>query len=581
MDTSQIRSEISSLQSECSQIESENNSLRNEISDICNSVQSAANSLGNSYDAAKRTLDDSTDIIAYAENTLKTISKEQDDIEILYHGFKNIETANKKIRELNNKIYFEFSSFRTIRKIARAFIDNITLDIVTPDLIYKSVEKEHLQSPDFWLSYSMLAIMHWKDNNENSAIKALEQAMKLDERETILFFMSFNFLLERKEAALKWFECYKKLEKTGNDAEFILLLLHATNLREDVNDPLTKLIKSYLVEEYKKSIPMNQKNVMVENIKNHLVQCNSSETFVFDYLRNYVKDYPEMATILSMAKDNTAILDFVEKTNTISRGKGYLYIERFINTLLDTPDKKERIYTDEIDYNEAIIKCVGDLSKADKMYNEKHDHATAPLNLMQECIEWLFAGQSADISDVARSNIFLLCRNIIKEAAQKYFSEYRSKNKTTYTVRIKDYLTQTNFEDKSAENSKIEEFYNNKKITQLATVKNTSIILCIVFAVICFISGIVAFIYNRIMENNYMFIIMCAMLILTVFLSLSALIKSFKNKKKRKNIVESIDSSIIQTKSIVDSLFDEFKNYQSAYEDSDHIADEILFAIKR
>ena len=74
---------------------------------------------------------------------------------------------------------------------------------------------------------------------------------------------------------------------------------------------------------------------------------------------------------------------------------------------------------------------------------------------------------------------------------------------------------------------------------------------------------------------------MCAMLILTVFLSLSALIKSFKNKKKRKSIIESIDSSIIQTKSIVDSLFDEFKNYQSAYEDSDHIADEILFAIKR
>lgn len=581
MDASQLRSAISDLQRECSQLERENSSMQREINAICSSAQSATCSLTRTYDASNRTLDGSTNIIEYADQTLQTISSEQDNIEVLYRGFKNIETANKRIRELNNKIYFEFANFRMVRKIVRAFIDNISLEMVTPELIYKSVEKEHLQSPDFWLSCSMLAIMHWKDDDQNASSRALEQAMKLDERQTVLFFLSFNLLLGRKDAALKWFACYQKLEKTGDDAEFILLLLHATNLREDVNDALTKSIKAYLSEEYSKSATMNDRATIVEMVKEHLVQYNSSENFVFDYLRNYVKDYSTMSDVLSMAKDNAAILEFVERTNCSSRGKGYIYIERFMSQLLDTPDKKERAYTDEIGYNETIIKCVGDLAQADEMYNKRHQHDVSPLNLMQECIGWLFGSQNSELSEVARSNMFLLCRDLIEEAAQKYFAEYRAELKDSHPVAIKDYSTEMNFKNKAAEIKKVEDFYSKKKTAQLATVKNTSIILCIVFAAICLIGGVASFVYNGFIEGNAMLILMGFLLVMTVILALSAVVNLFRNKKKRKNIVETNDSNLLKAKEIVDNLFVEYGQYQSAYEDSDRLADEIVFAIKR
>ena len=581
MNASQLRSAISDLQCECSQLERENATMQREINAICSSAQSAAYSLARSCDSATRTLENSTNVIEYSDRTLQEITAEQDHIGLLYRGFKNIETANKKIRELNNKIYFEFANFRMVRKIVRAFIDNINLEMVNPELIYKSVEKEHLQSPDFWLSCSMLAIMHWKDDNQNAAQRALEQAMKLDDRQTTLFFMSFNLLLGRKDAALKWFDYYQMTEKTGNDSGFVLLLLHATNLREDANDAFTKRIKKYLVDEYDKSKSMNDLDAMIELVKEHLVQYNSTDTFVFDTLRNHLKDYGTMSNVLSMAKDNTTIMEFVETTNCSSRGKGYIYIERFISELLDTPDKKERAYTDEIAYNETIIKCVGNLAEAEEEFNRRHQHDVSPLNLMNECVGWLFGGHSSEFSEVARYNMFILCKELIEKAAEKYFNEYRSRHKMVHPATIKDYNTEMNFNNETAEINKVEAFYTQKRASQLSTVKNTSIILCIVFAALCFIGGIASLVCNNMVEGNVLLFVMGFLFVLTVVLAISAVGNFFGNKKKRKNIMDSTENSLINAKKIVEALFSEYAQYLSMYDENDRVAEDIVFAINR
>ncbi len=581
MDASQLRSAISDLQRECSQLERENATMQREINAICNSAQSATHSLAHSCDSATRTLENSTNVIEYSDQALQEITAEQEHIGVLYRGFKNIETANKKIRELNNKIYFEFANFRMVRKIVRAFIDNINLEMVNRELIYKSVEKEHLQAPDFWLSCSMIAIMHWKDNDRKAAQCALEQAMNLDDRQTTLFFMSFNLLLGRKDSALKWFNYYQMIEKTGDDASFILLLLHATNLKEDRNDAFAKCIKIYLIDEYNKSAAMNNLDVMVELIKNHFVQCDSADTFVFDTLRNYLKDYSAMSNVLSMAKDNTAIKEFIESTNCSSRDKGYIYIEHFINELLDAPDKKERAYTNEIVYNETIIKCVGNIAEAEEEFNRKHQHAVSPLNLMRECVDWLFSRRSSEFSEVARYNMFILCKELVAKAVEKYFEEYRSRHKVVHPVTIKDYSTEMNFNNQTAELSKVDDFYIKKREIQLATVKNTSTILCIVFAALCFVGGIVSLVCNNMLDGNILIGIMGVLFVLTVVLTLSAVGNFFKNKKKRKNIANSIEDSMNNAKKIVESLFVEFAQYLIMYEENDNVAEDIMFAINR
>ncbi len=581
MDASQLRSAISDLQRECNQIERENNVMRQEISAVCNSAMAATASLTRSYNNANSKLDNSTNVIEYADETLHAISNEQDHIAVLYQGFKNIETANKRIRELTNKIYFEFANFRMVRKIVRAFIDNISLDIVTPELIFKSVEKEHLQSPDFWLSCAMLAIMHWKGEDEKAAKRAIEQALSLDEKQTVVFFMMFNLLIGRRDAALKWFNCYKKIEKLGDDVEFILLLLHSVDLRSEKADKLTESIKEYLFEEYNKSIEMNDRGAIVTLIREHLVQYNSSENFVFDYLRNYVKDYAVMSEVLEMAKDNEAILNFVESTNHPSKDSSYIYVEKFISQLLDTPDKKERAYTDEIEYNEMIIKCVGELGKAEDEYKIYKEHKYSPLNLMKECVDWLFGSRSLEFSETARRNMFFLCKELIEDAAHNYFNEYRKNNRENHPVAIKDYQTTVNFKSREPELRKAEAFYEKKKASQLATVKDTAFILCIVFAALSLVAGVVAIIFAAVLDNFLLVVLGIVLGVVAVLLVPLGILKFFSNKKKRKMIIASNDAMLIKVKEIICKLYEEYAQYITEYDRFDHVAEEIIFAIQR
>ena len=447
--------------------------------------------------------------------------------------------------------------------------------------IYKSVEKEHLQSPDFWLSCSMLAIMHWRENNQSAAQRALEQAMKLDDRQTALFFMSFNLLFERKDAALKWFDYYQRTAKTGNDAGFILLLLHTTNLGDSNSDAFAKRIKEYLFNEYNSSKSMNDLNAMIDLVKEHLVHCNTTDTYVFDMLRNHLKDYGTMSNVLSSAKDNAAIMQFVNETNCHSRDKGYIYIERFISEILDTPDKKERAYTDEIAYNEMIIKCVGNLAEAEEEFQKQHYHDTAPLNLMSECVAWLFGGHSSDFSEVARYNMFVLCKDLIEKAAERYFNEYRSKHKMVHPATIKDYNTDMNFNNKSAEIRKVEDFYSKKRMAQLATVKNTSVILSIIFAALSFIGGIVSLACNNKVDGNILLVVMGILFVLAAGLAINAVCCFFGNKKKCKNIMESTQKSLDNAKRVIEALFDEYSRYLAAYDENDRVAKDIIFAINR
>lgn len=581
MDASELRSAISELRSECSQLERENAEMQREINAIISSAQSATMSLTRSCRSATATLDNSANVIGYSEEVMDAVSAEQENIAALYRGFKNIETANKKIRELNNKIYFEFSNFRMVRKIVRAFVDNINLEMVKPEMIYKAVEKEHLQAPDFWLSAAMLAIMHWTHDERAAADRALKQALELDERQTVLFFMSFNLLLGRKEVALKWFECYERIESTGRDANVMLLLLHSANLREEADSPLTKRIMAYLRREFDKSKRMNDWNEAVAYVKERIAQSKALEPMIFEYLRNYAKDYSTMASVLNRARGNGGILEFVERNNTVTRDKGYIFIEKFISELLDTPDKKERAYTDEIAYNEAIIHCVGDLAAADAEYREMHQREVDPLNLMAECINWLFSNTDQPLSDVARSNMFLLCRPIIEDAIEEYVEGYRAAVKDVHPVAIKDYGTQMDFRRKENEMTKVSQYYENKKKTQLAAVKNTAIVVSLVLAALLLVGGVVCLVMEAIKHQSFWSVLCVICVIAAVCLGIKALATHFGNKKKRKQIIESNDAALAHAREIIEKLFEEYVRYTAVYAENDRIVDDIEFAVMR
>ena len=177
--------------------------------------------------------------------------------------------------------------------------------------------------------------------------------------------------------------------------------------------------------------------------------------------------------------------------------------------------------------------------------------------------------------------MFILCKDLIERAVQKYFREYRSKHKTVHPAAIKDYTTDMDFNNKTGELNKVEAFYTRKKESQLATVTNTSIIMCIVFASICFIGGIVSLVLNAGKEGNGLLVAMGFLFVLAVGLALGAVVNYFGNIKKRKNIVETTEKALDNAKRLVEALFTEHAQYIIMYDENDRLSDDIIFAVKR
>ena len=113
---------------------------------LANSARSGSINLLNTSNNAHAAMENSSTTIDYSHNQLKRTFNVQLQIKEMYFIFKDVETANKKIRLLTNKLYFDYRNQSTVRKIMRGFIDNLDLNMVSDEVIYKSLEKEFLQS---------------------------------------------------------------------------------------------------------------------------------------------------------------------------------------------------------------------------------------------------------------------------------------------------------------------------------------------------------------------------------------------------------------------------------------------------
>ena len=205
MSNYELRAKVNRLESKLREIERENNQLRSEINLTVNSVNQAERNLADYNQHIRSSLDNATGVINNSINRALDAYELQGQIDVLYTRYKCVELANKKIRALNNKKYYDFNNYRTVRKIVQGMMDNLDLNMVSDSIIYKSIERQHLLTPDFWLTSALISIMAWKTDDKPLADKAIEVAFKLDPKNSSIFYMIFNLRMDRNQAAVKWF----------------------------------------------------------------------------------------------------------------------------------------------------------------------------------------------------------------------------------------------------------------------------------------------------------------------------------------------------------------------------------------
>ena len=212
-----LQSELNALERELSQAQQINRELRGELSTITNGVSNANKELNDYNSKIRNTLDNCNGTMNSSHQRVVDAIALQGEIEVLYTRFKHVELANKKIRECNNKKYYDFANYRTVRKIVQGIMDNLDVQMVSDKTITKSVEVQHLQTPDYWLTCVLISVMAWRNNDKELADRAMARAINLDKKNSAIFYMLFNLRMGRDEAALKWFYTYQECELKGSD----------------------------------------------------------------------------------------------------------------------------------------------------------------------------------------------------------------------------------------------------------------------------------------------------------------------------------------------------------------------------
>ena len=103
-------SSISSLEAELRREEAINSELRRELGTIESGVNRAHRKLEDFNSRINNALEQGRNYMDMSSQKLAAAVQTQAEIEELYKRFKAMELANKRIRECNNKIFYEFSN---------------------------------------------------------------------------------------------------------------------------------------------------------------------------------------------------------------------------------------------------------------------------------------------------------------------------------------------------------------------------------------------------------------------------------------------------------------------------------------
>lgn len=559
-------SDIASLEAELSRQQSINRELQYELNLIASGVNNAYNRLENFnrkicnvMDTSKSMLDDST-------NKMLASLETQAEIERLYVRFKAMELANKRIRDCNNKKYYDFANYSRVRKLVQGLMDNLDVNMASDRVIYKSIEREHLKTPDYWLTCVLLSIMGWKNDDKALADRAMALAMELDKKSSSIFYMLFNIRMDREDAALKWFMQYQQCELKGADQRTFLLLFalisKSINSSEELNEQSREEIDHFIRKVIDATITSQgySREEMVEKVLEHLKDFVPSESMDYPLLRKHCGDYSRLNGIMMQAKANVSILEYFREVLHVQPEQRNTFIKSFIDEVIAASNDQEKAVYEEIAYNETIIRCEGDVDMAKEIFGKQKVHDEKELNLIYEMIEWVYGADKEDINGQSKMNMFVLTRDLQREAVEKRTEEYRACDRKHLKVGFGDYKTTMNFDDQPGETRKVEAFYQQKRNEELAGIKNWP-------AFVGFGIGAAAAVAS--------FFVSYALLVVTAFGIGFGVVKLLVNRTQRKQAELQYQQNCRLATQMIGELYQEHKAFEAEYASYDAYYEEI------
>lgn len=486
------------LRYELDSIRRENSEIAADIAQLSGNIVNAKTTLDNTHAQLTGTLTQSTRTLTQAHANVVNALEMQGEIDFVFKRMKQMELANKRIRECNNKRYYDFRNYRNVRKIVQGLMDNFDFELISESLIEKAVERNYLDSimdePDYWLSSAMLAMMAWLNDDKERAERALAKALDLDAHRTASFFLVMNLRLNREESALKWFETIVDSALHGEDSAMILLFFSmlSRTLEDSISDQVYAKVTQYI----RRLITISEEDGMnKESAVNFIIQKLSGKaddfSFPYDLVAKHCTWASDVQQSLALARTNISIAQFLADAVNVDESVRNEFLKYYMDKVIGVPCATEEEVYDEINLNELIIKYEGDTARAHEEFDNYKVTQDSEFNILSEMVHWVYeAGESTEVNEQMRTNMLKLTKELQLEAFYGFRSQYQQKFSPVGTVVVDNVSMQGDVRAPDELYAQADAQYSAMAVAEKGTIKPWIAIVALVVGIGIIVGGI-------------------------------------------------------------------------------------------
>lgn len=364
------------------------------------------------------------------EDELRRLAQAFDDYVGEYRRKTELQAAKTDIISVRQELEHKFGYYAEIRRMGTGIVQAVDSKLVTSDTLQYATEEAMIKAPGYWLAPTMVCMAAWLRNDQDTALRAVKEAIRRDDYKTSLFFTLMCRRVKRPEAVLKWIERYFMHQNPRDlDREFILIL---ESVSTGVFPPASRELMIKYVKEWIKELSQTDDyiNVQKANWNAFFVgKKESEEQSQYPIMKEFATNWTQLEHSLQMAKANRPIYAHFNAIVASGSHHGTRFekqLDALLNSLVTNFDDEELPLKKRERECELIIEKQGDkdaalavLAAEAKIYEEKVD-------LLQMLSNAAFNPEKSGASTATQALAVSLSQDWILEGYNTFTAGYRA-----------------------------------------------------------------------------------------------------------------------------------------------------------
>lgn len=382
-------------------------------------------------------INDFNDQVDTIKKNVKSLEQEIKDFMLEVKGSALVSNAQNEILLKENELNKKYGHYDLVRRKINGILNSIDLNTINKNTLLTQSEQSLLNTPDYYLSYALVALCAWFRNERKLARKALNKALNLNDSKTSLLFCLIHLRLNRNETALKWLKRYLDTQDPNNMDNDIINVLESL-VSDTYSVKMTDLILSYINEwSIKLSSNDNINNYQIERWKEFFGDTiETVEDNEYPFSHDYVKNYDKLKSSLAYSYSyNNAYVKFLNLLNHNEQNDKS--IDELLNSLLFSYEDNEAELRKSILKNKLIIECKGNIEEADKKYNLYNNSLNVKNNFGNELTNTIL--DRNDVSLSTKKLAISLTKNNIVNGLNEVFNDDVEQVDTDIEIKINEW----------------------------------------------------------------------------------------------------------------------------------------------